>query len=94
MKKPAFVVKKWLVRAVVAVGATVGLSSCYQQGNLYGPPPSDDSIQVNDSTKTSDNVNAETSPEVADEENGDEKTESCGYGYHALFDLCIVLIMV
>ena len=49
MKKMTFTVKKWGVRAMVAVGAALGLSSCVHHPGetVYGPPPSDDeSIEV------------------------------------------------
>ena len=42
MKKSAFVIKKWSVRALVAVGAMLGLSSCggvFNSPKVYGPPP-------------------------------------------------------
>lgn len=45
MKKPSFIVRKWMVRAMVTVGAALGFSSCnhYPGETVYGPPPSDGS---------------------------------------------------
>ena len=43
MNKSVFVIKKWSVRALVAVGAMLGLSSCggvFNSPKVYGPPPS------------------------------------------------------
>ena len=44
MKKSAFVIKKWAVRAVVAIGAMFTVSACVH-GNMceYGPPSDSDS---------------------------------------------------
>lgn len=42
MRKPAFIIKKWSVRAIVAIGAALGLSSCggvFTTPKVYGPPP-------------------------------------------------------
>ena len=42
MNKSVFVIKKWSVRALVAVGAMLGLSSCggvFNSPKVYGPPP-------------------------------------------------------
>ena len=50
MKKTAFIVKKWGVRAFVAIGALTGLSSCggvFSGPKVYGPPPTpNDDIEV------------------------------------------------
>lgn len=42
MKKSVFVIKRYGVRALVAIGALLGLSSCgfVPTPNVYGPPPS------------------------------------------------------
>jgi hypothetical protein len=45
MKKSAFIMKKWTVRAFVALGILLGLTSCNKTfvgpiENVYGPPPS------------------------------------------------------
>ena len=45
MKKVSFSVHKWGVRALVAVGAAIGLTSCTHKidpniaAGVYGPPP-------------------------------------------------------
>lgn len=45
MKKVKFITKKWLARALVAVGSAIGLTSCFlRMGHkpiecVYGPPP-------------------------------------------------------
>jgi hypothetical protein len=43
MKRMIFPIKKWGVRAFVAIGAIFGLSSCggvFSTPKVYGPPPS------------------------------------------------------
>ena len=53
MKKVTFQMKKWTARALMAIGAMLGLSSCFHGKNgpspyecVYGPPPNDPSIEV------------------------------------------------
>lgn len=48
MKKSTFIIRKWGVRAMVAVGAALGLSSCghHPGETVYGPPPSDDDSSI------------------------------------------------
>ena len=53
MKKVSFNVQKWGVRALVAVGALLGLSSCTHKfgpnpaEGVYGPPPGYNPPRIN-----------------------------------------------
>ena len=44
MKKAAFTIKKFTARVMIAVGALMGLSSCFHAPTekVYGPPPERD----------------------------------------------------
>lgn len=53
MKKVTFQIKKWTARALIAIGAMLGLSSCFHGKNgpspyeaVYGPPPDVPPIEV------------------------------------------------
>lgn len=50
MKKSAFVIKKWAVRALVVVGAMIGISSCgdnnKENSQSNESPKSDDSSDI------------------------------------------------
>lgn len=43
MQNKSFNIKKWSVRALIAIGAILGLSSCggriFSTPKVYGPPP-------------------------------------------------------